>query len=292
MHKAVLIGSNGQLGTEISRIWSSRPNLRGTELVCLTHADLDITDRQRVDTVLGEAAPDAVINTAGFLRVDECEKVPETAVNVNAIGTQHVADYCRKNAALLVHLSTDYVFDGCKHEPYCENDNAAPVNAYGLSKLMGECFVRYLLPDTHLIVRTSGLFGPAGSTNKGGNFIETMLRLAGTGKSLRVVDDQIFSPTYSPDLAEVLLDLVEADARGVFHVTNAGNTSWYEFARSSFDLAGMDADLTPATTAEYASPARRPAYSVLDNALAERYCSTKMPAWQDGLERYMLARKP
>ena len=290
MHRAVLIGSNGQLGTEIRRVWGTRSALCGSDLVCLTHADIEITDRQSVVSVLGDVEPDIVINTAGFLRVDECEKVPATAVDVNALGARQVAEWCRDNGALLVQLSTDYVFDGCKREPYREDDRAEPVNAYGLSKLMGECFVRYLLPESHLIVRTSGLFGPAGSTNKGGNFIETMLRLAGAGKALRVVDDQVFSPTYAPDLAEVMLALIEAGATGVFHVSNSGCTSWYEFARSAFELAEIDADLSPTTSAEYASPARRPGYSVLDNTRAASYVTSKMPSWQDGLQRYLLTR--
>ncbi len=290
MGKVVLIGSNGQLGSEIRHIWGSRITLSRSDLVCLTHADIEITDRQNVDSVLSNVAPNIVINTAGFLRVDDCEKVPETAVAVNALGAQYLAEHCRDNNALLVQLSTDYVFDGCKREPYREDDKAEPLNAYGLSKLMGECFVRYLLPESHLIVRTSGLFGSAGSTSKGGNFIETMLRLAGAGKALRVVDDQVFSPTYAPDLAEVLLDLIEAGARGVFHVSNAGCTSWYEFARSAFELAEIEANLMPTTSAEYASPARRPDYSVLDNARASRYATSKMPPWQDGLQRYLLAR--
>ena len=291
MRRAVLIGSNGQLGSEINKLWSTKHAYQvDSELVCLTHSDIEITDLEKVESVLGNIDPTLVINTAGFLRVDECEKLPETALAVNSIGALNLAEYCRQNETLLVQLSTDYVFDGCKREPYNEDDKAEPVGAYGLSKLMGEFFVRYMLPESHVIVRTSGLFGPAGSTNKGGNFIETMLRLADAGKSLRVVDDQLFSPTYAPDLAEAVLGLIEAGARGIFHVSNDGCTSWYGFARTAFDLAEVDADLSPTTTAAYGSPARRPAYSVLDNSRTRRYTGLKMPSWQDGLQRYLAAR--
>lgn len=290
MKKAVLIGSKGQLGTELTKLWQKLPGASTSELIGLTHENLDITDRKQVATAVGELRPGVVINTAGFLRVDECERLPDHAMLVNGIALKYVAEACVENGAMLVHFSTDYVFDGEKGTAYLETDPVAPINAYGVSKLAGEQFVRYGLPDDHLIVRTSGLYGPAGSASKGGNFIETMLRLATEGKSLAVVDDQVFSPSYAPDLAASVLKLIDAGGRGTFHITNAGSTSWYGLAGRAFELAGVKPELRPVSTAEYGAPARRPRYSVLDNARAQSAGLPATRAWEDALAEYMAVR--
>ena len=290
MKRALLIGSNGQVGTEMVRLWRDTPGLQQAELTGLTHADLEITDRTAVHEAIGRYLPDVIVNTAGFLRVDECEGAPETALAVNALGVKYLAEAAAKHESYVVQFSTDYVFDGNSEHPYCETDVAAPLNAYGLSKLAGEQFLRYSLPDSHLIVRTSGVFGPAGSTNKGGNFIETMLRLAKAGRALRVVNDQVFSPTYAPDLARATLELIAAKARGVVHVSSTGTTTWHDFAAAAFDRAGLKPDLSPVSSLEYGSAAIRPLYSVLDNRRSINLGVTPLRTWQDALTAYMDAR--
>jgi dTDP-4-dehydrorhamnose reductase len=290
MQKAVLIGSNGQLGSELARLWQASPWAARYELANLTHADINITDRDQVHSVIGEMRPVWLINTAGFLRVDECERVPEVAMQVNGIALKYLCEACEAAGATLMHFSTDYVFDGRKAEPYDEDDTPAPINAYGISKLAGEQFVRYGLPRAHLIVRTSGLFGPTGSASKGGNFVETMLRLAAADKSLSVVDDQVFSPSYAPDVAAAALRLMEGGAHGTFHVTNAGTTSWYGFAKRAFELAGLTPDLRPVSTETYAAPAPRPRYSVLDNAKARDAGVPQPRGWEDALADYTARR--
>ena len=287
MKKTILIGCNGQLGTELTRLWQARPGAPTIDLVGLTHGDIDVTDRGQVAAAFALLCPDLVINTAGFLRVDECERVPDQAMLVNGIALKYVAEACAEAGAVLVHFSTDYVFDGEKGAPYLEDDAVAPVNAYGVSKLAGEHFVRYGLPDDHLIVRTSGLYGPAGSASKGGNFIETMLRLAAAGKGLKVVDDQVFSPTYAPDLAAFVVQLIDAGARGTFHITNAGMTTWHDFAKSAFELAGVRAELQPISTADYGAAAPRPKYSVLKNERARSVGLPKPRAWDEALAEYI-----
>jgi dTDP-4-dehydrorhamnose reductase len=290
MKKAVLIGSNGQVGSEIARLWETTDGLRTAQLIGLTHADLEITDQIQLSRTLTELEPDLVINTAGFLRVDECESRAEVACLTNGIALKYLAELCAHLDADLVHFSTDYVFDGEKRTPYVEADNTAPINAYGASKLLGEQFVRYLLPERHLIVRTSGVYGPAGSRNKGGNFIETMLRLAQQGRDLSVVDDQVFSPSYAPDLAASVLTLVRERLRGTVHLTNSGTTSWYHFAALAFELAKLSPNLSPVSTEQYAAPARRPAYSVLDNGLACSFGLPGMRGWEESLANYLSIR--
>jgi dTDP-4-dehydrorhamnose reductase len=260
------------------------------ELVCLTHADIELTEQQQVATLCEQLRPDVVINTAAYLKVDECETSVEKAFLVNAIAVKYLAQHCARSGAVLVHFSTDYVFDGEKSSPYQEDDTTAPLNAYGLSKLAGELFARYCLPQQHIIIRTSGLYGPVGSSGKGGNFVETMLRLAYAGREIRVVADQVFSPTYAPDLAKAVLDLVGGSARGIFHLTNSGETSWHEFARQIFREAGVAPSLAAISAQEYASAARRPAYSVLANSRAAASGMHPLRDWRQGLRDYLKAR--
>jgi dTDP-4-dehydrorhamnose reductase len=244
--KIVLIGANGQLGSDLVKA------LRGFDVVGLTHADLEVCDGEAVRKMVGGLRPDLVINTSAFHRVDECEDAPEKALAVNAVAVRELARICADAGCALVHMSTDYVFGGSPRqpeEPYDEDDAPSPLNVYGVSKLAGEYFVRYLCPK-HFLVRSTGLYGVVGSSGKGGNFVETMVRLAREGKPIRVVDDQVLTPTYTRELAAKIAELVQTDAYGLYHVTNSGRCSWYEFAGRIFELMGLTPDFGP--------PPRRP----------------------------------
>jgi dTDP-4-dehydrorhamnose reductase len=291
MTRIALIGANGQLGSDLLTVWGDSALAgRGDELVPLTHAGpdgIEITDTESVRTALSRLSPAVVINTASFIRVDDCEDVPETAMQVNAIGARNLAQVCGELGATLVHLSTDYVFDGEATEPYAEDAPASPQSAYGVSKLAGEQFIRYLLPDNHAIVRSSGLYGVAGASGKGGNFVETMLRVAGQGKPLQVVDDQTTCPTSTRDLAIAILQLIEHDGRGTFHITNSGACTWYQFAATIFELCDLQPVLSPTTTASYGLKAHRPAYSVLANDRLTQAGVAQPGPWRDALRGYL-----
>jgi dTDP-4-dehydrorhamnose reductase len=291
MARIALIGSNGQLGTDIARLWpGSAAGRRGDELVSLTHADFEVTDPAQVRSVLTGVGPTLVINTAAFHRVDDCEQQALEAFRVNALGVKCLADVCRDLGAMLMHFSTDYVFDGDADCPYVEEAPTRPISAYGISKEAGEHFLRYGLPGHHILIRSSGLYGLAGASGKGGNFVETMVRLARDKGPIRVVDDQRSAPTYTEDLARALLELVERGGRGTFHITNAGECTWFEFAGEIFRLLGLDPDFGSTTSAEFAAPAQRPAYSVLaNNRLIELGIAQPRP-WQEALHDYLRAR--
>ena len=281
----MLIGASGQLGTDLVR------TLPPGDTVALTHSELDITDSRSVSAAFERYTPDVVINTAAFHRVDDCETEVERAFQVNAFAVRDLAQQCFRFGAALVHFSTDYVFAGEKREPYVETDRPGPLSVYATSKLSGEYFVSAILKE-HFLVRTCGLYGSGGSRSKGGNFVETMLRLAGQGKLLRVVDDQVVAPTSTADLARKISQLIQTDAHGLYHVTNQGSCSWFEFARTIFEFAGIEADLEPTTSEAFNSPAQRPAYSALRNLRLESLGLDDMPPWQDGLRRYLAARYP
>jgi dTDP-4-dehydrorhamnose reductase len=281
--KAILIGANGQLGTDICSVWPA------DGLVPLTIDDLDVTDRTRVFEVIEEHKPDLVLNTSAFHNVDVCELEPERAFAVNAIAVQHLADACVEHGAALLHMSTDYVFGGGAGRAYAETDAPDPVNVYGASKAAGEHIIRQRL-DQHYIVRSSGLFGVAGAAGKGGNFVETMLRLAREGKPIKVVDDQVLSPTFTPDLAAKLLELVQTGLYGTYHITGRGACSWYDFARAIFEECGLNPDVSPTTTASFGANALRPPYSVLSNDALARAGITMMRPWREALRDY-LSRK-
>ncbi len=288
MPRTALIGSNGQLGTDITRLWPDSPaGRRGGELIELTHADLEVADLEQVRSVLRGIGPTRVINTSAYHRVDDCETYVIEAFRVNALALKHLADTCRELGASLIHFSTDYVFDGEKGVPYLETDPPTPVSAYGVSKAAGEQILRYALPDDHLLIRSSGLYGLAGASGKGGNFAEAMLRLARQGQPIRVVDDQVCAPTYTHDLAETLFEVIEADARGTIHITNSGQCSWYEFAGAIFSLLRLHPDFGPISSAEYDAPARRPAYSVLANNRLRDLGIAQPRPWRDALADYL-----
>jgi len=282
--KLMLIGANGQLGSDLVKVFE------GEDLISLTHQDVDICEPVGVRDTLRRHQPEVVINTAAYHKVDECEANMDKTFAVNVHGVRNLALACREYDCTLLHISTDYVFDGHKGEPYVETDVPRPINVYGISKLAGEYFVRYIL-RRHFIVRSSGLYGLAGSSGKGGNFIELMLRLAREGKDIRVVNDQVLSPTYTVDLANQIKVLVETEHYGLYHATSHGQCSWYEFAGKIFELSGLEPNLSPTTTAEFGATATRPSYSVLRNGRLEQLGLDRMRPWEEGLADYLEARQ-
>ena len=281
--RVLVIGASGQLGTDLVKVMDD------WDLVPMTHADLDICDFVYARKVLEEKKPNIVINTAAFNQVDDCEEEVSKAFWVNAFAVRNLAQICADLDCMLVHVSTNYVFDGYKKEPYKEDDLPNPLSVYGTSKLVGEYFVRNICPR-HFVIRTSGLYGVAGSRAKGGNFVETMIRLAEGGRPIRVVNDQVLTPTYTRDLAEKIEELIQTEVYGLYHITNSGECSWYEFAAKIFELLDLNPDLGPTTTAEYGAQARRPAYAVLArNKLKELELNDLRP-WQEALEAYLKER--
>jgi dTDP-4-dehydrorhamnose reductase len=283
-----IIGGTGQLAHDLKRRWHERhPD---DALQPLGHQDVEISDLDSVRRTLHAIGPALVINCAAYHRTDVVEENPAPAFAVNAIGPRNLALVCRELGAVLVHLSTDYVFSGSKRQPYVEWDAVDPIQVYGVSKVAGEQLVR--LWSRHFIVRSSGLYGEAGSSGKGGNFVETMRRLAATDKPIKVVDDQIFTPTSTWSLADQISLLATTNAYGTYHATCQGSCSWYEFAREIFGQTEMHPNLQPQTTMESGARAARPPYSVLENANLKRRNLDVMPAWADALAEYLHSTKP
>jgi dTDP-4-dehydrorhamnose reductase len=283
----LLIGGGGQLAHDLRRTWEA--GLPDERLVSLTHADLEVGDTEAVARALVRFEPSLVINTSAYHRVDEAESRPERAFLVNAVGPRNLALACREVDAVLVHFSTDYVFSGRSARPYVEDDCPDALNVYGASKAAGEMLVRHGW-RRHFIVRTSGLYGVAGASGKGGNFVETMLRLARSGQPVRVVHDQVLTPTHTVALAARVIELVATDAYGTYHATCGGECSWYEFAAEIFRQMSVTPRLEPQTTAESGARARRPAYSVLENRALQALGIDAMPPWEEALSAYLAAR--
>ena len=281
----VVLGSAGQLGRDLC------PRLPG-EVIPLTRAQVDLTQPVTLREVLGGLRPDVVINCAAYNFVDRAESEPAAACAVNTWAVRDLAVACRNLGSPLVHFSSDYVFglDEGRRSPYAETDAPGPVSVYGLSKLAGEYLVRSLCPK-HFIIRTCGLYGVGGSGGKGGNFVETMLRLAQQGKPLRVVADQICTPSYTVDVARAAVALVQTGRYGLYHVTNCGACSWHQFAGTIFEQAGVRTDLAAITSREYGAPARRPGYSVLGMAAYEALGLATPRPWQDALAAYLEERR-
>lgn len=278
--KILLIGASGQLGTDLAKA------LAGHELLAPPRRSLDILQPDRVRQVLQSERPRVVINTAAFHRVDECESRVSTAFQVNGEAVRNLALAARDIEAVLVHYSTDYVFDGAAGRPYREDDFPRPLNVYGVSKLAGEHLLESVW-EKHVLIRTCGLYGHAGSRGKGGNFVETMIRKATAGESIRVVDDQRLTPTSTRELARATAALVETSHYGLFHVTSKGNCTWYEFAGEIFRLLGLEPDLAPTTSDAFSTAARRPAYSVLANQHLDDLGMDDLKHWKDDLREYL-----
>ncbi len=281
--RGVLIGAGGQLASDLQPLLGSA--VRG-----LAHRDVQIEIRDSLEQALEDIHQGFVINTAGYNLVDAAEDDPERAFAVNAFGPRNLAKLCAARGLTLVHISSDYVLDGGPgaSSPLTESALPSPGGVYAASKLAGEHFVRAECPD-HLIIRTCGLFGVVATRAKG-NFIETMLRLAQTRQDLNVIDDQRCTPSFTADVAAAIVDLINCQARGTFHVTNAGQTTWKQLAEYVFQRQGLATRVRAITTAEFGARARRPAWSVLDCTRLETTLNRRMPTWQDAVTRYLAAR--
>ena len=281
----VVIGATGQLGSDLVRTFD-RPG----ELTPLSTRDVDILDPAATRSTLEALRPTCVLNTAAYNLVDRAEEDGRSAFALNAEAVGSLADVCQSIGARLVHFSTDYVFDGAKRTPYLETDPPRPLSVYGESKLAGE---RLALErcERAVVFRVCGLFGLAGFMGKGkGNFVETMLRFGREGRPLRVVSDQVLCPSYTLDLARKVWAVLPKATHPVYHLTNAGQTSWSDFARRSLELAGVAADLAPVTAAEYGARARRPAYSVLAHANLAALGEDDLRPWDQALVAYVAER--
>lgn len=278
----MLLGAGGQLASDLQLLMAD------WDLVPLRHADLDICDYSAVRRTLTDLHPEIVINAAGFARVDDCEVQVETAFRVNALAVRHLAQLCSELNCVLVHFSTDYVFDGEKRTPYTEEDNPNPLNVYGVSKLAGEYFVRNICRK-HFVVRSSGLYGEATSSGRGRNFVESMIRLVRENKPIRVVNDQVLSPTYTKDVARAVKLLAVTDRYGLYNITNSGECSWYEFATAIFELARLSPDFGPIDSQNFISRALRPGYSALANGKIEHTTGTRMRPWETALRDLLLS---
>jgi len=282
----VVIGATGQLGSDLVRTFDDRSG----ELVPLSTRDVDILDAGATRSTLEALRPTWVLNTAAYNLVDRAEEDGRSAFALNAEAVGSLAAVCQSIGARLVHFSTDYVFDGAKRTPYLETDPPRPISVYGESKLAGERLALERCERT-VIFRVCGLFGLAGALGRGkGNFVETMVRLAGEGRALRVVSDQVLCPSYTLDLARKVWAVLPKVAHPVYHLTNAGQTSWYNFARRALDLTGVAANLTAVTAAEYGARARRPAYSVLAHAHLAALGEDDLRPWDAALAAYVAER--
>jgi len=290
MTRIAIIGAAGQLGSELRKILPTDTTFP------LDRRAIDIVDRKSIAAALDPIRPQLVINAAAYNFVDRAEDEPQIAYAANALGPRNLALWCESADVALVHVSTDYVFRGWTIEggrkidrrtPYGERDAPLPPNAYGVSKLAGECFVRGLC-SKHFVVRTCGLYGQ--SKGSKGNFVETMLRLGHERNVLRVVNDQHCTPTSAADLAEAIVALANTDAYGLYHVTNDGETTWHGFASEIFRQARLEVDTQEVTSADYGAAAPRPAYSVLDCRKVAGILRRPLPSWQDALARYLRGR--
>ena len=252
--KILITGSNGMLGHDLTEVLKDNH-----ELILTTSKTLDITNQDQVFEVICDAEPDVVINSAAYTDVDGCEENQDLAYSVNGEGVKNLALACKEVDCALVHISTDYIFNGKNDRPWVEDDEIGPISVYGKSKLKGEEAILETL-DKYFIVRTAWLYGINGK-----NFPKTMLELAKNHSEITVVYDEVGTPTYTPDLAYGISELIETDYYGIYHLTNSGNCSWCEFARYIFEVADKDVKVVPVTASEFARPAPRPSYSVLEN---------------------------
>ncbi len=275
--KILVTGVKGQLGYDVVQ----ELERRGIEAVGVDIDEMDITDAQSVGRVIRQVSPDAVIHCAAYTAVDAAEENPELCRRVNAEGPGNIAAVCKELGIKMIQISTDYVFDGQGERPWEPADPCAPQSVYGRTKYEGELAVQKLL-DNYFIVRIAWVFGINGK-----NFVKTMLNLAKTHDTIRVVNDQFGSPTYTYDLARLLADMVVTDKYGVYHATNEGVCSWYEFACAIFKEAGVSVNVVPVTTAEYGAKANRPANSRMSKEKLTEMGFERLPSWQDALHRYV-----
>ena len=275
--KVVVTGIKGQLGYDLVKQLTARNH----QVYGIERNDLDITDEKAVKAYFEEVKPDALLHCAAYTNVDAAEEDKETAYNVNALGPKYLAQAASKVGAKMVYVSTDYVFDGTAAEPYEVDHPTHPLGVYGETKFAGEEFVKEYL-DRYFIVRTAWVFGINGN-----NFVKTMLRLAEDRDELGVVHDQVGSPTYTVDLARFMIDLVESDKYGVYHATNEGVCSWYEFAVEIFNQRGVNVKVNPLTSEQFPRPAARPKYSVLSKKKIIEQGFTPLPNWKKALSAFL-----
>lgn len=282
--KIAVIGADGQLGTDICKAVEAA----GHELTRLTIAQVDISDKESVEKVLQECKPGLVINTAAFHHVEKCEDEPLTAFRVNALGARNLAVVCNVVDSALLHISTDYVFDGKKRRPYMETDCPMPLNVYANTKLAGEHFVA-AIAKKYFIVRVSGIYGKAPCIGKGGmNFVELMQKLSREREEVRVVDNEFLTPTSTVEVARQVVKMIASNAQcGLYHATAEGHCSWYEFAEEIFKITKPKCRFTKAMPGEFAVKVNRPEYSVLENKFLKDQGINVMRHWKDGLREYL-----
>lgn len=286
MNVAVL-GANGQLGRDVTAAFSAQ----GNAVTSLTHEQVEVANLDSVRMSLEGIRPNLVVNTAAFHHVEKCEADPALAFAANGLGARNVAQATDSLGATLIHISTDYVFDGAKGKPYTEDDPPNPLNAYGNTKLSGEHFVRTTNPR-HFVVRVSAIYGENPCRAKGGlNFVELMLKLSQERPELRVVDDEFVTPTPTTQIARQLVELSRSSHYGLYHATAEGSCSWYEFAAAIFEMTGTKVRLERARPGEFPAKVPRPKYSVLENAALKSRSLNVFTHWKDGLQNYLARRE-
>ena len=276
--KVLVTGIGGQLGHDVVRELEQR----GHEVVGVGRDEMDITDAEKVGGVIRACAPDAVIHCSAYTAVDRAEDEADQCRKVNVEGTKNIAEVCAELDCKMIYISTDFVFSGEGERPWETDDAAGPISVYGRTKYEGEAEVKSRL-DKFFIVRISWVFG-----KNGNNFVKTMLRIGKENGAVKVVDDQIGSPTYTRDMAVLLADMVQTEKYGVYHASNEGFCSWYEFAKEIFRLAGMDeVSVTPITSDQFPAKAKRPFNSRMSKEKLIKEGFNKLPSWQDALKRYL-----
>jgi dTDP-4-dehydrorhamnose reductase len=287
--KILITGAKGQLGSQIiniikkgsSEIGEISDDVKNAEIIGIDVQELDITDITATKAYIKEVKPDVVINPAAYTNVDGCETNEDLAFKVNSLGARNLAIACEEIGAKLIHISTDYVFNGIGVKPFKEYDEVGPQSVYGTTKLMGEEFVKQFC-SKYFIVRTAWLYG-----YNGNNFVYTIMKAAKERGALQVVDDQRGNPTNAEDLAHHILKLATTEEYGVYHCTGEGECSWYDFASKIVEFAGIDATVSPCTSEEYKRPAKRPAYSSLDNMMLRCTVGNEMRQWEDALKVFI-----
>jgi len=279
--KIAIIGVTGQLGADLKDVLEKEHEIAG-----LSHTDIEITDIDNVKTVLATVKPDIVLNTAAYHVVPQCEQFPDRAFQINGTGTLNLAKACADLQAKFLHYSTDYVFDGKKECPYVEDDYCNPLNVYAATKLTGENFALNYC-DQSYVVRISGIYGKVPCRAKGGNFITTMMKLAKEKPEVRVVNDEILTPTPTYHIAKNTAALLKSDAYGLYHMTCEGEVSWYEFARTIWEILDLKTPLYPASVHDFPLVVKRPFYSVLENTNLKAVGLNQMPYWKDALLEFL-----
>jgi len=286
--RILILGANGQLGTDLLAEGGRRNTV---EMRGLTRDDLDMENLDTIPEVLKDYPADVIVNCTSYHKTDEVEVNGTKAATLNAHAVEALAKVAENQGARFVHISTDYVFDGTNTKPYTESDTPAPVSVYGATKYLGETLARRTCNDT-LILRVASLFGVAGASGKGGNFVETMLRLAKEHGQLKVVNDVRMSPTSTRTVAFFLLELLEKQANaGIYHVVNSGDATWYEFASEIIDLVGWNVPVHPVTSDEFPTRAARPEYSVLSNYKLSEAVSERPVPWTEALKEYLVRKE-